>query len=346
MQFLYGLIAILGIGVLMIVHEGGHYLAARMFGMRVLRFSIGIGPTIWRRQIGEHGTIFQVAAVPFLAYVQIAGMNPYEEVDPNDRSLFPNQGVLARITTIIAGPLANYLFAVLVVFCIALVGWPDPRAVSKVVEGSPAEAAGLQVGDLVVRAEGTTIEDVEDLKRVTQPRGGEPTRYEILRHGARRTLTITPSNEGGTGRIGVELGNDGGAGTYSLPIGQAAAAALRWPAERVAIHIEGLKQLYRAPSVENLSGPAGMVDAGARFASRGMTPFVLFVAFISTALAVFNMLPFPGLDGGRLMFLTYEVVARRRVNERVEMFIHVVGLVLLLGLMVLVTFNDIARIFS
>lgn len=346
MQFLYGLIAILGVGVLMIVHEAGHYFAARMFGMRVLRFSIGIGPTIWRRQIGEHGTIFQVAAIPFLAYVQIAGMNPYEEVDPNDRSLFPNQGVLARITAIVGGPLANYLFAVVVIFCLALVSWPDPRAVSEVAADSPAAAAGLRVGDRVIRAEGQTIRDVEDLKEVTKPRAGQPTRYEILRGDERQTLVITPNNHEGDGRIGVVLGNDGGAGTYPLSAGDAAKVALYWPAGMVMNHLKSLRDAYRNPSVNNLSGPAGMVQAGAHLASRGSTPFILFIALISTALAVFNLLPFPGLDGGRLMFLAYELIARRKVNERVETAIHVVGIMLLLGLMVIVTFNDLARIFS
>lgn len=345
-KFLFVLTAILGIGVLMIVHEGGHYLAARMFGMRVLRFSIGIGPTIWKRQVGEHGTIFQVALVPFLAYVQIAGMNPYEEVDANDRSLFPNQGVLARITTIVAGPLANYLFAVLVVFCVALIGWPDARAVSRVIEGQPAAAAGLRVGDVIVRVEGNVVANVEDVQRVTQPRGGKPTRYEITRGGEPIILTIIPRAEGGTGRIGVELANDGATGTRSLPAGEAARVAMIWPTRAVAMHVEGLKSLFRRPSTENLTGAAGMVDAGARQAERGATPFVLFIALISTALAVFNLLPFPGLDGGRLMFLSYEVVARRKVNERVEAAIHVVGIMLLLGLMVIVTYQDIARWFS
>src|SRR5689334_8961912 len=101
------LLVILGISTLVIVHESGHYLAARAFGMRVLRYSIGLGPAIWRYQPKGSPTVFQVCAIPFLAYVQIDGMNPTDQVDPKDPTLYPNKSVVARIITIFAGPFAN-----------------------------------------------------------------------------------------------------------------------------------------------------------------------------------------------------------------------------------------------
>src|SRR4051812_14539339 len=110
------LIAALGLVVLMIVHEGGHYLAARKFGMRVIRFSIGFGPTIYRHQPKGSPTIYQIGIIPFLAYVQIAGMNPWEENDPKDKGSYANASLLARVVTIAAGPLANYLFASIFIF--------------------------------------------------------------------------------------------------------------------------------------------------------------------------------------------------------------------------------------
>src|SRR4030081_2711298 len=105
------LLAILGLAVLMVVHEGGHYLAARKFGMRVIRFSIGFGPTIWKHKPKGSPTVYQVALIPFLAYVQIAGMNPYEETDPDDRASYENASRWARIVTGVGGPLSNYFFA-------------------------------------------------------------------------------------------------------------------------------------------------------------------------------------------------------------------------------------------
>ena len=115
------LITVIALSVLVIIHEGGHYLAARAFGMRVLRYSIGFGPTLFRYQPKGSPTVFQVAVIPFLAYVQIAGMNPHEEVDPDDPEIFPNKSLFARIATIAAGPIANYGAASLLIFIIAVI---------------------------------------------------------------------------------------------------------------------------------------------------------------------------------------------------------------------------------
>src|SRR5215475_2738132 len=115
-------IAALGLAVLMIVHEGGHYLAARKFGMRVVKFSIGFGPTLWKHKPKDSPTVYQIAIIPFLAYVQIAGMNPYEENDPKDPGSYANAGLWARIVTIAAGPLTNYLFASVLIFFGFLLG--------------------------------------------------------------------------------------------------------------------------------------------------------------------------------------------------------------------------------
>ena len=110
--------AILGLSVLVVIHEAGHYYVAKAFGMRVLRFSIGFGPVLAKWQPKDSPTVFQIGAIPFLAYVQIAGMNPAEENDPDDPSLYPNQGVLGRTLTIFAGPFANYMTASIIAFCL------------------------------------------------------------------------------------------------------------------------------------------------------------------------------------------------------------------------------------
>src|SRR5271166_3784105 len=110
------LVAILGLALLMIVHEAGHYFAARKFGMRVVRFSIGFGPTLWKHKPKDSPTVYQVALIPFLAYVQIAGMNPYEESEPGDAGSYANASLWARAVTIAAGPLTNYFFASILFF--------------------------------------------------------------------------------------------------------------------------------------------------------------------------------------------------------------------------------------
>ena len=147
---------LVGLSILVITHESGHYLAARAVGMKVLRYSIGFGPTLFKHKPKGSDTTFQVAAIPFLAYVQIAGMNPQEDVDEDDPEIFPNKSLFARAMTIAAGPAANYLAAVVIAFFIGLVGWPswvetilaEPVVAHEVQEDGAAYAGGLRASEL------------------------------------------------------------------------------------------------------------------------------------------------------------------------------------------------------
>src|SRR5579859_1964145 len=193
------LIAILGLAVLMIVHEGGHYLAARVFGMRVVRFSIGFGPTVWRHKPKDSPTVYQVALIPFLAYVQIAGMNPYEEVDPNDKASYANASVFARIVTIAAGPLTNYFFASILIFLGLLIGGRetvDETSMKVVVEPGPAQVAGVETGDQVVAVNGEAVHDWAQLKRAVSSHPGQPIDIAVVRGGQTLNKTVTPRPAG------------------------------------------------------------------------------------------------------------------------------------------------------
>lgn len=339
------ILAVIGISVLVIVHEGGHYLAARAFGMRVLRYSIGFGPTLFKYKPKNSPTTFQIGAIPFLAYVQIAGMNPHEEVDPDDPEIYPNKGVFARIVTIVAGPVANYLAASVMVFALALSGFPDnqvkePMAVGTVLEDTPAAEAGLRPGDVIVEANGQPIRTIEDLKEVTSPRGGEPTEYVVKRDGHRLPpITLTPEARDGEGFIGVSAQTER---IYTqMTAGEAVEAAFLFPFQLTVRQLEGLASLAKERTTEGLTGPVGMGKIVAEQAGRGVPEYVLILVVLSVALGMFNLLPFPALDGGRLAFLGYELVTRRRPNERIEAAVHTVGLLFLLGVLVLVTFRDV-----
>lgn len=350
------LLIIVGISILVIVHESGHYLAARAFKMRVLRYSIGFGPTLFKYQPKGSPTVFQVAAIPFLAYVQIAGMNPHEDVDPKDPGLFGNKSVFARVVTIAAGPFANYLCASLLVFLIGLSGWPqlwlrvltpdDPRAtatasgpmvVGDVLEGV-AQDAGVVPGDVFVEANGRAIHDVRDLIEVTAPRGGQATTYVIERDGERRTIEMTPARgEDGVGRIGVAPEP-----VYvKFELGEAAQSALTFPWRLTVMQLEGMAKMVRDADTSQIGGPVAMGKMIGDAAQSGPTDFFAVLALLSTALGLFNLLPLPALDGGRLAFLGFELVTRRRANEKLEAIVHTVGIVFLLCVIVLVTIRDI-----
>ncbi|KPK13702.1 MAG: hypothetical protein AMJ62_14710 [Myxococcales bacterium SG8_38] len=340
------LITVVALSVLIIIHEGGHYLAARAFRMRVLRFSIGFGPTLFRYQPKDSPTVFQVAVIPFLAYVQIAGMNPNEDVDPDDPELYPNKSLAARVTTIAAGPIANYLTASAIVFALGMsntlppIQPAEPMQVGHVVPDSPAEKAGLEEGDVIVMANGEPIANVSELIDATAPRAGQPTEYIVERDGkALPPILITPEDLGGRGQIGV------GAKMVrlyeNLGVWDSAKLSIALPFQMTVAQLAGLADMVKRRSTEGIGGPVMMGKMVAEAAQAGLPAFLWILMFISVALGMFNLLPFPALDGGRLIFLGYEAITRRRANERFEMAVHAVGIVFLLGVMILVTYRDI-----
>jgi regulator of sigma E protease len=345
-EWLVYLLVIAAISLMVIVHESGHYFVARAFGMRVLRFSIGIGPAIFKYQKKGSPTIFQVCAIPFLAYVQVDGMNPTEEIDKNDPGLFANKSVFARIATIVAGSLANYLFASIVIFFLVAFGGvqrpiPGPMIVGTLVEPSPAADAGIQLGDEIVEANGVAIHGIDELIEATRTRADQPTVYVIRRNGELLApMTITPRLQEGRGVIGISPQQH-----YAYdpaPLSVALELAVVAPIYQTIDQIEGLADRFRRHTTEGISGPVGMARVMSASARRGVYTFLTTIVGISVALGFFNLLPFPALDGGRLVFLLFELVTRRRANEKVEAVIHMVGIVVLLCFAAYVTmYRDI-----
>lgn len=343
---LHILIAIFGISLLVIVHECGHYFVARAFGMRVVRFAIGFGPAIAKWTPKGSPTTFQFGAIPVLAYVQIAGMNPAEEVDRADPGLFTSKSVFARIATIFAGSAANYLIASIVFFVIATTSGlpfgrlPNRMEVDEVTSGSPAARAGLRQHDVIVEANGVPIRSIDDLMHVTQSRAGRATTYVVVRHGHRLApLTITPQNVDGHGLIGV---SPWVVTEYQrLGIGAAAKYAVLAPIAFSAAQVIGIAEMIKHRTTKGLTSVVGMTKIVAKQVDRGFAPLADLLAKLSIAVGFLNLLPLPGLDGGRLMFLGYEVVTRKRPNERVEAVVHMVGLLILVGVVLLVMLRDV-----
>jgi regulator of sigma E protease len=368
------LVGILGLALLMVVHEAGHFFVARAFGMRVTRFSIGFGPTffkivprdgffwfttaadkirlrLWRHNPEKHGpTIYQVAMIPFLAYVQIDGMNPLEEIDPNDKGSYANASLFGRIATIIGGPLANYLFASVLFFFAFLFGGraiePDPSkplptdiAVVEETPPRPAAAAGMKTGDKVVEINNVAVTDWKKMAEVISKHPNEALPIVVEREGARVTLTVTPApDKKGDGKIGVGMMER----REPVTAGQAAVLALKTPPLVVKMLVTSMGDVIAGKIEGRFTGPVGIVEQAASEARGGMTYLLSFLGGLSAYLGAFNLVPFPALDGGRLMFLGYEATTRRRPNARIEQSIHLVGMVMMLGLMFYVTIaNDI-----
>jgi regulator of sigma E protease len=364
------LIGILGLAVLMVVHEAGHYFAARAFGMRVTKFSIGFGPAffrivpkdgyfwfatamdrvrirLWKHDPEKHGpTIYQVAMIPFLAYVHIAGMNPIDEIDPKDKGSYANASVFARIVAIFGGPLSNYLFASVFFFFAFLFGGkaaiihvnnePQLATYVDVLPGRPAEAAGLRSGDKIVEVGGTPVGSWDEMAKQISERPGKQTTIVVERNSQRVPLEVTPSDEKGSGKIGVS------AHKLEVPVREAALLAVTEPAKVVKNLVIGLGQLVTFKAEGELGGPLRIVKETAQAARMGGAELMRLLGGLSAYLGAFNLIPFPALDGGRLVFLGYEAATRRRANREIESYIHAIGLVALLALVLWVTiFKDI-----
>jgi regulator of sigma E protease len=340
------LIAIVGLGMLVVLHEGGHYLAARLCGMRVERFSIGFGPTLLGFKRGE--TTFQIAPIPLGGFVQITGLNPHEEFDHNDPFVYPNRPRWMRLFTIIAGPLANYLTAfVIMLFVFTILGVPVPSKIEHVADveaNSAAAVAGLRAGDAIVKANGHDISvdhTIRDEIKVTE---AAPLPLEIQRDGKTIALTITPRQKApGQFQIGVYLDHSE---LKALPFASAAKEALVYPYEKSKLILGGLYNMVTGKEKAELSGPIGITREIARAANRSVWDYFGIIAMLSVYLGLFNLLPLPALDGGRALFLSIEAVIRRQINPRIDATVHTVGLVFLVGVLLFVSFKDVTHMFG
>jgi len=340
MSVSYIIAGILGLALLMVVHEAGHLFAARAFGMRVLRFSIGFGPSLISHKSRGGETVYQVALIPFLAYVQIAGMNPFEEVDPEDKGSYANASLIARISAIVAGPLANYLFASVFFFAALMIGGKGVPTTSVQVMDGPAKTAKLMDGDTIATIDGGKVADWDDLRRRVMASSKRPIEVGVVRKGEPLTIKVQPIVKDGHPMIGVTPVLK----QVPVTLREATVESLKSPALVVEQLVVGLSRIITGKDKPQLSGPVGIVKETSRAAERSWGHYLAWLGMLSAYLGGFNLLPFPALDGGRLAFLTYEAVTRRRPNAQVEAKVHFFGLVMLLALIAVVSVFDVVDI--
>jgi len=339
-----GIVAgVLGISLLIVVHELGHHGAARAAGMRVERFSVGFGKVI--ASFHRWGTEFAISALPLGGYVKIAGMAPGDDVTPGDPSCYANQPAWRRFGVILAGPAMNYAAAiVLALLLLPTIGLDlaDPASRIGVVQaGGPAAAGGLEKGDRVVAAGGAPVATWVELVARVQASPGQPLALEVERGGARVQLTVTPRDAGGVGKVGIGPAT----APHRAPGAATLTEAFTWTNQLAWAQVAGFGALFKGAKGTELSGPIGIVEQLVTGFHEGVGPFLTLLWKISIVLAVLNLLPIPGLDGARLVFLLIEIVTRRRVNERIEGIVHTVGIVALVALIAWVTvFGDLARL--
>ena len=350
MNYFFSFVIVLG--VLIFVHELGHFLVARLFGVGVEKFSLGFGPKIFGKTIGI--TDYRISAIPLGGYVKMIGEEPDAELDPKDIPLsFTHKHVLKRICIVAAGPFFNFLLAIVIFFgFFQIYGTHTLQAVvGTVQEGSPAEKGGLQQGDLIFAVNGIDVTTWEEMAEQIGKSGGDTLVISLKRGDAIQTLSIQPALKPDKNMFGEDIeryiiGITASGDVFSRKLNplQAFSESITHTWKITKLMFIGIAKLVQGSiSADNLGGPIMIAQMAGDQAKQGVENLIYFIAFISINLAILNFLPIPVLDGGHLLFFFIEAVQGRPVSIRVREIAQQGGMFVLLLLMIFVFYNDFMR---
>ncbi len=319
--------------VLVVVHEWGHYIFARISGIGVMEFAIGMGPKIYYRK-GKK-TDFSIRIFPIGGFCKMKG----EEETSEDPDSFNNRPIKGRFATLFAGAAMNFILAVLLFSFVYATS--NEIYINKTIPGMAAEKGGLKAGDKILEVGGVPLKDYTSMNAALQDSVGKPVKIKVLSGKETLERTVVPAYDNTQKKaiIGVQL----------RPGIKFAGVSITKGFQRT---IDASKMMYdflgrlvsgRASSDE-VSGPVGIVTYYGQAVDMGIGFVLNLTAFLSLNLAIINLLPFPALDGGRLLFLIVEAVRRKPVDREKEGFVHFVGFALLIGLMVFVMYKDIIKL--
>jgi regulator of sigma E protease len=369
---------IVALGPLIFVHELGHFLLAKLMGVSVEKFSLGFGPKLYGKKIGE--TEYLLSAFPLGGYVKMFGEGgfieggeqdprPIDESVPTDtasepvlRELtddekarsFAHKPVLARIAIVMAGPVFNLLFAWMIFIVLCMTGVPTVTSkIGEALKDKPAAKAGILKGDVITAINNLPINRWDQIAEGVAASKGQPLVLTVKRENKDITFTITPEPRVSKNLFGEKVNG------YAVGVASAGEIVTEYfgPIQAVVKGTEQtwkvteltfmslVKMAQRIVPMDSVGGPIMIADMAGKMAESGGASFLAFIALISINLGVLNLLPVPVLDGGHLVFFFMELIFRRPVHQRVREYAQQIGMVLLLGLMVLAFYNDIIRYF-
>lgn len=332
------IIALIVLGILVIIHEFGHFIVAKSCRIKVHEFSVGMGPKIASRKKKE--TEYSLRALPIGGYVKMEGE---DEASTDDRA-FNNKPPYKRLAVVVAGPVMNFILAILI-FILLLSAAPiiPLPVVDKVTKNSPAQEAGIQPGDRIVKINNNNINIQRDVIYYLAQSKGKPVDIVIKRGNSVKEVNITPelNEEYGRHIIGYmpkmvepNVFNIVTNGYYET----------LFLSKAIVVSLSDL--ITGKIGTDQIAGPVGIVTTIGEASQQGISNLLFLAAFISISFGIFNMLPLPALDGGRLLFIIVEVIRRKPVDPEKEGFIHFIGFAILIALMIFVTYNDIARLLT
>ncbi len=328
-------------GLLVFFHEFGHFITAKLVGMRVDEFAIGFGPKLFSKKHGE--TLYSLRVIPLGGFNKIAGMDPDDEQDVDSFNAKP---IWQRIVVIIAGSFMNFILPIILFFIVFVTSGIDKPApqpyIGTVIAEKPAAAAGLQSGDLVVKINETPINNWQQFVAIIQKNPGNKLLVTVKRDMKLQSLQITPEfdKEAGRGIIGVipRIIN------YKPGVFEAIGLSIKQTYSITVNMIVGLIQMITGRIAAEVAGPIGVAQMAGQVAQLGLIPLLQFAAFLSINLGLINLLPVPVLDGGHVVTLAVEAVRGKPLSREKIQFIQMIGFTLLILLMLAATFKDIIRL--
>ncbi|MCL5666632.1 MAG: RIP metalloprotease RseP [Patescibacteria group bacterium] len=369
-MFLTIIIFIIILGVLVLVHEGGHFFVAKRSGMKVEEFGFGFPPRIagiqkidgkikwvWghREPMDKEHTVYSINWIPFGGFVKILGENNEGEEDPRS---FINKPFWSRFFTLIAGVSMNWILAAVlfsIVFAVGVTSEIDPSdpamarahitnqqtAISYIADGMPAQKAGLQEGDIILSIDGHDFTNIQQVQDYINANKGKDFQFIVKRLSETKTLDVQSqsSPRQGEGPTGIGLTE---VGTVRVPWYTAIGLGVERAANLTVVIVQGVYHLFTSKAaLSEVGGPVKIAQLTGEVASLGFIPLLNFTGLLSINLAILNILPIPALDGGRILFLLIEKIRRKRNNQAVEQWVNAAGFLALIFLMILVTIKDI-----
>lgn len=326
------------LGFLIFIHEGGHFLVAKLCKIRVKEFAIGFGPIIWKKQGKE--TKYVLRAIPLGGFVNLLG----EEEAVDEEGSFSKAGAFKKIAILVAGGLVNIIFGLVVYFVLTTsIGIFVSTTVDQTVENYAAETAGIQEGDKILEVNGKEIKRKSQIDKILEKNNGKEIKVVIERNNEQIELTLNPT---------LEENKETSRKYYLGIIFKVAEESLVnniyygfWDTVEFSTSIvDGVKELFVGNvGVDQLTGPVGISEVVVQ--TKNSSQFIYILALISVSLGVTNLLPVPPLDGGKIVLVVIEGIIRRPIKEKINVAIQMTGFFLIMGLAVLVTYNDVLRIF-
>lgn len=333
------LLAVVLFLLLIVFHEFGHFIVAKKSGIKVNEFAVGMGPLVYSKEKGE--TTYSFRAIPIGGYCAMEG----EDDESSDPRSFDNAPASKRFLTILAGPVANLIIAVLVFTIVGVIGGVVTTTVDDFIENSPAQAAGIEKGDEILKINGQEIADFTDISKVVNDFYKDKDfdkEITVLakRNGKDLDFAFKPKVEGENTYIGIIPARRTPGFFEAIGLG------FKETGRNVKMIFTILGRLFTGKlAFGALSGPVGVLKELGNQAQNGLANLLYFLAYISVNLAVFNLLPIPALDGSKLLTSGIEIITGKKINKKLEEKITMVGFFILLGLILVVSIKDIVNLF-